>query len=140
MPALLLDSDLVVFEPNFDTAIAVGALAAPVPGSGLATADGRAVCHEADVTSVTVTVAYSTPACPTPGSGRITIESLENDQLSSIVEDSGEPVVLASGRLTATLEVLAPATGPPPSSVPDQVTSYRGSAQFQSIGSAPDAD
>ena len=99
MDPLLLTDDLVVFEPTFGAAIAVGTLAVPVRGSALATSEGRALCLEGDVTSVAASVAYSTPSCPVPGSGRLTIESLDSEQLSSVVCDGGKPVVLADGRL-----------------------------------------
>lgn len=137
MSPLLLTDDLIVFEPTFGAALAVGTLAMAVRGSALATADGRALCLERDVTSVTTTVAYSTPACPVPGTGRLVIESLAGEQLSSVVTDGGKPVVLAGGRFTARLKVLAPAVGPPPASKPDTTTSYRGNARFQTVGSAP---
>ena len=140
MSPFLLTDDLVVFEPAFGAAVAVGTLAVPVRGSALATADGRALCLERDVTSVTTTVAYSTPACPIPGSGRLTSESLEGEQRACVVTDGGKPVVLASGRFTAKLQVLSPAVGPPPASKPDTTTSYRGNASFQTIGIAPKGD
>ena len=140
MSPLLLTDDLIVFEPNFGAAIAVGTLAIPVRGSALTTADGHALCLERDVTSVTTGVAYSTPSCPIPGSGRLTIESLAGEQLSSVVTDGGKPVVLAEGRFKAKLEVLAPAVGPPPASKPDTTTSYRGNARFQTVGIAPKGD
>ena len=137
---LLLSDDLVVFDPTFGAAIVVGTLALPVRGSALATSDGRALCLEGDVTSVAASVAYSTPSCPVPGSGRLTIESLDGEQLSSVVCDGGKPVVLAGGRLTAKLKVLTPALGPPPTSRPDTKKSYRGNARLQTTGFAPKGD
>ena len=88
-------------RPTFGAAIAVGTLAMPVRGSALATAGGRVLCLERDVTSVTASVAYSTASCPVPGSARLTTESLDDGQLSCVVTDSGKPVVLAAGRSTA---------------------------------------
>ena len=140
MPDLLLDGDLVVFEPTFGTAIAVGALVVPVRGSALATADGRALCVERDVTSVTASVAYSTSSCPVPGAGRLEVTSLGKDQLSAVATSSGEALALATGRIEAALKVTAPASGPPPASTPDTTVSYRGSARFQAVGLAPEAD
>ena len=140
MNPLLLSDDLVLFEPTFGAAIAIGTLAIPVRGSALASADGRSLCLERDVTSVTTSVAYSTLSCPVPGSGRLIVESLDGEQLSSVVTDGGKPVVLAAGRFTAKLEVLAPAVGPPPASKPDTTLSYRGNARFQTVGIAPKGD
>ena len=139
--SFLLADDLVVFEPAFGAALAIGKLAIPVRGTGLATADGRAFCIEHDVIRrVTSSVKYSTPSCPVPGSGRLTIDSLSEEQLSSVVTDGGKPVVLAAGRFTAKLEVLAPAIGPPPASSPDATRSYRGTARFQTVGIAPEGE
>ena len=140
MPAVLLDGDLVVLTPAFGHAIAVGTLAVPVKGSALASFDGRALCVERDLTSVTASVAYSTPSCPVPGSARITVESLNGSQRSTVVTDSGKPVVLAVGRVAAMLEVVVPAIGPPPSSIPDATRKYPGSGVFQVRGPAPTAE
>ena len=137
---LLMSDDLVLFEPAFGSAIAVGKLAVAVRGSANPRVNGRKLCLEKDVKKATASVAYTAATHPIPGSARLKIERLDARQLSKVITSEGTPVVLAIGRARAKLEVISPALGPPPASRPDTARSYTGSARFTTIGDGIEGD
>ncbi|MEU9979257.1 hypothetical protein [Streptomyces sp. NPDC051014] len=108
---------------------------APVPlrGSALkSTAVEMAVCLEGDELpmQLKVPLVYTTPACPIPGMGTLTL-SLTPANKSAKLKCEGKAVLLKGGSFTAKFDASSnPAKQPPPASAPDPMPVKNGTAVF----------
>jgi hypothetical protein len=103
---IIVDGDTVTFLPNFGAALVV-----PKPTTISSTAattkvGTKAPCLEGDEGGVeSPGCQYSTVAFPTPGSGTLKIEKLNNDQLTTKTTIEGKKVILKGSMFDAVFEV-----------------------------------
>ncbi len=133
---VLIDGDLVSFDPSFGAAtvvVAPGELA----GSGPATVDGKGVCVEGDEVEVEVPgCMYMTPVYCIPGTGTLKIDALAGDQVAEKTQSGGTAVLLVGSSFTAVFEVQSPAQQPTAAGpVPDASPSYSGTGTFTTSNS-----
>lgn len=129
---VVMDGDQAVFLPIFGAAVVV-VKPGVISGSGPMTRGGAPVCVEGDEGSVSVPgCVYITPQYIIPGTGTLKIDGLAGDQVASLTQTGGKPVILVGSNFQAVFEVQAPAMQPIPPAppVPDPTTSYNGQGQF----------
>ena len=131
---ILIDGDQALFQPTFGAATVV-VQPGQITASGEATLNGKKLCIEGDEASVEVPgCAYTTAQHTIPGTGTLKIDSLAGDQVAQKTNTSGTAVILKGSTFTAKFEVQSPAQQPPPgpgSPIPDSMTQYSGSGNFQ---------
>lgn len=130
---ILIDGDIVNFQPNFGAAIVVVRPSA-FRGSGPATLNGKKICVAGDERGVSVPgCMYMTPQYSIPGMGTLKIAALAEDQKARKTQTGGKAVLLKGGNFTAKFEVQSPAKQPPPgpgSPIPDATPEYSGQGTF----------
>lgn len=128
----VLDGDSVDFEPAFGPAQVVVRPGTIRASRSHFTVLGRAVCVLGDETFVEVPdCLYTTPACPVPGRGKLTIEAIAPDQESRRALVGDQHALVKGQRMPARFTVAEPAKQPPPSSAPDPLPRYAGFATFR---------
>lgn len=127
-----MDGDLALFEPTFGAATVIvrpGSLAA----SGAAkVAAGRKWCIDGDEASVAVSQCpYFTPQYGIPGSGTLTVQSLEPAHRCTKLRNTGAAALLVGPGFKAKLTVSVAAMMPTPTGPqPDPTREYRGRGRF----------
>ena len=123
---ILLDGDMVTFNPTFGAAIVV-AQPGTLSGSGDDTVGGKAMCLEGDEADVSVPgCSYVAGAFTTPGTGTLKIAALGSDQIAQRTKTDGKAVLLKGTVFTAKFEVQAPAQQPSTPPVADPMPEYAG--------------
>lgn len=126
MDYILLDGDLVNFNPTFGAATVV-VQPGTLSGSGSGTVKGKAMCVEGDEANVSVPgCAYTAGAFSTPGTGTLKIDSLGSDQIAQQTQIGGKAVLLKGSVFNAKFEVQSPAQQPSSPPVPDPTPQYAG--------------
>ena len=133
MDNYIVTGDQVIFLPNFGQAIVT-----PIPGVIVSSATKtmvtkKPVCLEGDEKKVVVPgVAYISGSFVTPGTGTLTIDKLQADQLSKQTKIEGKAPILKGIMFVAKFQVMAPAMqpNPPAPPVPDPVVTYMGQGMF----------
>ena len=129
---ILIDTDTVLFMPNFGAAVVV-VQPGQLKASGPATIGGKKICVDGDEKQVQVPgCSYVAPPYVIPGVGTLKIDSLAGDQKASHSNVAGKLMLLKGGNFTAKFEVQSPAQQPAPPGppVPDGTLSYSGQGQF----------
>jgi hypothetical protein len=131
LDSILISGDQAIFNPIFAKAIVL-----PLPGfligSGRAKVQGRTIYVEGDEKKVIVPpCAYTSPPFVTPGTGRLSIESLAANQKARRVKSGGKAVLLKGSTFKAKFQVILPATQVPPiPPAPDTTLQYSGTGTF----------
>lgn len=128
---ILIDGDIVNFQPNFGAAIVV-VRPGTFKGSGPATLNGKKICVDGDEKDVSVSgCIYTTPQYSIPGTGTLKIAALAGDQKARKTQTGGKAVLLKGGNFTAKFEVQNPAKQPNvPAPIPDATPEYPGNGTF----------
>jgi Contractile injection system spike tip protein len=131
LDSILTAGDEAIFQPNFGKAIVV-VLPGFLIGTGKAKVQGKTIYVEGNEKKVIVPLcAYTSPPFVTPGTGRLSIESLDTSQTAERVKSGGKAVLLKGSTFTAKFEVVAPATDPSTLvPTPDPVPIYTGKGTF----------
>ena len=132
MDYVLIDGDLVSFEPAFGAATVVVA-PGTLRGSGPATVGGRPVCVVGDEANVSVPgCVYTTPSHLIPGVGTLSVSALAGDQQAGKTRTGSASMILVGSQFTAAFSVQTPAQQPTPSGppVPDPSPQYSGQGRF----------
>jgi hypothetical protein len=128
--SILIDGDLVLFEPSFGAAIVVP-LPGKLSGSGPASIGGKKICVEGDEGRVKVgPCPYSAGQYSVLGTGELTIVSLAGDQKAQKSATGGKKVLLKGGKFEAKFTPQVKAQMPPPASTPDPTPQYQGKGSF----------
>jgi hypothetical protein len=128
---LVLNNDVVIFDVNQGAAI-VGPVNTTITASAEAKDESKKICVEGDEASVFLTSSYKSGSFVTPGSGILTIVSLNADQISKYVSDNnGIKIILQGSKFNSKFTVTSPAINPVPSTpVPDPTPMYTGFGKF----------
>jgi len=115
---ILLDGDIVIFNPTFGLATVVvqpGLLS----GSSDDTLQGKALCVEGDEANVSVPgCTYTAGSFITPGVGTLKIDALGPDQVAQQTKTAGKAALLKGSMFNAKFEVQTPAQQPQPTGPP----------------------
>ncbi len=125
---IVLDEDMLFFEPQFAHRIVTPTEPAMIRGSGHATINGRRVCVMGDEKKVQVQATYRVPG-HTPGTGMLTIMSLMPDQ-QALRCRSRAGLILKGQQFIARFTQLLPAMSTAPTPVPDPPTPGIGKGRF----------
>jgi hypothetical protein len=127
---IVITGDLAVFPTAMGAAV-LPPMSTAMSGTGKVRIGGKPVCVDGDERTISLPVTYTTATHATPGSGTLTIQSLDPAQTSTKTRSRGKPVLIAKGKFTAQLMVIAPAqtTSTPP--VVDNTIKYVGQGEFQ---------
>lgn len=135
--SILLDGDMVNFNPSFGPAIVTIGQPVKLRATGGDPVFGRKMCVEGDERNVLVaSCMYITGQCPIPGVGNITILLLNPASVARKTTSLGKKVLLKGLPFIARFQVLAPAmmVMPTGQQVPDAIPYYQGSGSFLSTG------
>jgi hypothetical protein len=127
---ILINGDVVNFQPNFGPAVVV-VQPGTMQASGGATLTGQKLCIDGDEKNVSVPgCSYIAGAFATPGMGTLKIQALAPNQKATKTKSNDKPVLLKGGTFIAVFEVQSPAKMPPPAGTPDPLPQYPGSGSF----------
>lgn len=134
MEFYIVSGDTVMWLPAFSPAI-ITPVPGTIPGSATKTmVTNKPMCLEGDEKKVVVSgVMYISGAFVIPGTGTLTIEKLNADQLSTKTTVEGKKPILQGTFFDAKFTVVAPAMqppAPPKPPVPDPVKTYMGKGNF----------
>jgi Contractile injection system spike tip protein len=130
---ILIDGDIVKFNPTFGSATLLISAVATLSGSGKSLIDGKAVCVAGDEENVKVEgVPYMNGPFSIPGTGTLTISALAGNHKATETKSGGKAVLLKGGSFTVRLQVKSPALQPAPPAppVPDPIPQYTGTGEF----------
>ena len=133
---VIVDGDKAYFLPNFGMAI-VMVQPGTITGSADATWKNKPMCIEGDETSVEVAgCSYTAGPYAIPGSGTLTINQLNADQVATKTKSKKTAAILKGSQFIAQFEVQSPAQQPTPNGpVPDPTPQYSGQGVFQTTNS-----
>lgn len=133
MDNILVDADLVVFEPMFGAAM-VAVRPGMLKGSGAVTLNGVRVCVAGDEASVRVNgCLYSSGLFSIPGTGSLEVASLSSAQRTSSTQVAGQQLLVVGRMFTARFRVENPAQQPSTAGpIPDPMAEYTGKGRFLS--------
>jgi len=130
---IILTEDIVHFMPIFGEAI-VTTQEGKISGSGKSSVEENKVCRDGDEKDISIpNCTYMTKVYPLLGTGTLKIDSLEENQKSKKMKDSGKPVLIKGRKFKAVFEVHNPAKAPPKGAAPpelDQTKKYSGKGIF----------
>jgi hypothetical protein len=127
---ILMQGDLVNFQPNFGPAVVV-VQPGTLQGGGGATLTGKKICVDGDEKNVSVPgCTYIAGPYSVPGVGTLKIQALAPNQKATKTKSNKKPVLLKGGNFIAIFEIQSPAKMPPPASTPDASPKYPGSGSF----------
>lgn len=127
---VVVEGDVLVFEPMFGQRQLVLEEPAMMPGSGEATIEQRRICIVGDEKRVQWQAQYFIPGY-TPGMGIVSIETLDSSQMAPCVT-SGAPLILMGQRFVARFTPTVPATLSAPPNTPDTLAPSMGRGKFMS--------
>ena len=128
----LIDGDLALYDPNFGAAIVI-VMPGKLVGTGPAKVQGKCVCVEGDEASACVLgCLYTTAQHPIPGTGKLSVKQLADDQKAKTTSTGATPLLLKGSKFTAVFEVIVPAQQPAPPAppIPDATPQYIGTGSF----------
>ncbi|UZM16232.1 hypothetical protein LZV00_11200 [Pseudomonas kielensis] len=129
MDTVIIDNDLLQFNPMFGNRMVIPSGPTQIRGSGLPKIQGRKVCVAGDEKKVQFNAIYTTPTHTIPGNGIITISRLALNQQAQHVK-SGTAWILKGQLFTAQFRPTKPAQMPPPSNAPDVTAPSMGQGRF----------
>ncbi|NOU50550.1 hypothetical protein HG263_08345 [Pseudoalteromonas sp. JBTF-M23] len=133
MDKLLLDADLVQFDPVFSGAVLMGPPPVPIKASGKVTVMGKLICLQGDEKKVQLQIGYIKPPYVIPGMGMLKIIKLAGNQVSKKTVN-GKKALLKGSVFDAEFTVLSPAQQPTAAGpVPDAKPKYKGKGKFISL-------
>ncbi|AHK18470.1 hypothetical protein [Yersinia similis] len=125
--AIVIDGDLLMFEPMFGARSVTVISPGKIRGTGHAQINGKKTCILGDEKNVRIPATYTTNTHVIPGSGTVTISSLDSSQQVRHCT-SGAPLIVKGQQFTATFLVEAPATSP--NIEPDNTLDSSGKGRF----------
>lgn len=128
MDIVIVDKDLLQFNPMFGNRMVIPSGPALIHGSGLPSVHGRKVCLVGDEKKVQINAVYTTPTHIIPGNGVITISLMPNQKALQV--KSGAAWILKGQQFIAQFRPTKLAQMPPPANMPDVPAPSIGLGQF----------
>ncbi|CNH72961.1 hypothetical protein [Yersinia pekkanenii] len=125
--AIVIDGDLLMFEPMFGARTVQVISPGIIRGTGHAQINGKKLCILGDEAQVNVPAVYYSSQFPTQGTGTITISLLDSSQ-QALHRTSGAPLIVKGQQFTATFLVEVPAMAP--NMAPDNLSPSSGKGRF----------
>ncbi|MCQ4054444.1 hypothetical protein [Aeromonas sp. SG16] len=121
----------MAFEPLFSNRIVTIVEPPQIKASGDVLVCGKEVCIEGDEKNVKLSATYITATHTVPGTGFVTIKSLDANQISAVCKNQKSLIVVGKGSFfIASFSPSTPAMLPPPISSPDTVAPSYGKGKF----------
>lgn len=127
---IVVDGDLMVFEPLFGNRIVTILVPPIIRGSGHALVDAKKVCVKGDQDQVKLNASYITNSHTVPGTGIVTIKSLDSSQISPLCNSIGSVIKIGNNSFIACFTPSVPAMLPPPVSAPEPASPSYGKGKF----------
>ncbi|WP_129505040.1 hypothetical protein [Aeromonas veronii] len=127
---VIVDGDMIVFEPQFGNRLVTLLMPAMIRGSGHAIINKKKVCIKGDEGKLKFDAMYTTSSHTIPGKGIVSIQQLDPSNVSSVCHSDEVVITLGNNKFTACFTPSTPAMTPPPTSSPDPAMPSYGKGEF----------